>query len=81
MSSLANAALNKSAIAGKAGKIYPGNFERDMEKNKRQKLAQQSEKREKGETFSEVKSLRPPVKAAQRRIALQGKKATRTTGM
>src|SRR5262249_17298434 len=71
---------NRSAIAGIAGKTYPGNFECDAEKKSRQKPAQESKKAEKGETFTGAKSFLPATMVAQSNRGVHGKTATSTTG-
>src|SRR2546423_13556565 len=75
----ASVTLSNSATAGNAGKTYPGNFDREAEKKRRQKPAQRSAKSDRAEILRSAKGFRPPAKA-QSRAALHGRNATRTTG-
>src|SRR5580704_6421142 len=65
-------------IAGIAGRMYPGSFEREIVKNTRQNAAQLSRKQEVALSRWPRTPLRIPVTAAQSSAGVQGKRAIRT---
>src|SRR5260370_42010024 len=77
---LTRSLVKMRTMGGNAGSTYPGSFDFDREKKSRQKPAQQSNSEAEAEGLRVRQSFAVPLTRDHRKIAIQGREATRRTG-